>query len=102
MKITVDVPDKVSLRDIHVVNTEPYPKGLKADLKKHWKKLLARYKPLTFPTCCEYCHHIGEAPWHCHNSRSPQYGLNVQSMDVCRWWRPNIGLMMYLSWRRFG
>jgi len=98
MNISIELPDKVSHRDTYIVNMEQHRKGLKARLEKSWRKYLRRYRPLTIPIRCEFCTHVGEAQWHCHNRDSPQYGLNVQSWGVCSKWSPNQGLLMML-WR---
>ncbi len=98
MKISVDIPDKISHRDTYIVNMEPDRKGLKARLEAKWRKYLRRYKPLVIPIRCEFCAFVGEAQWHCHNRDSAQHGLNVQSFGVCSKWAPNPGLIMLL-WR---
>ena len=102
MKITIDIPDKISHRDTYIVNMEPDRKGLKARLEKQWRKYLRRYyRPITIPIRCEFCTHVGEAQWHCQNRESAQHGLNVQSFGVCSKWSPNQGLCMLLwrAWR---
>ena len=96
MKITVDIPDKIPHRDTHIASMEPDRKGLKARLEKSWRKYLRRYRPLNIPIRCEFCAHVGEAQWHCHNRDSAQYGINVMSWDVCSKWTPNQGLLMLL------
>jgi len=98
MKISVDIPDKISHRDTYIVNMEPDRKALKARLEKKWRKYLRRYKPLAIAIRCEFCAHVGEAQWHCHNRDSAQHGLNVQYFGVCSKWSPNQGLLMLL-WR---
>ena len=42
MKITIDIPDKISHRDTYIVNMEPDRKALKARLEKQWRKRWAR------------------------------------------------------------
>lgn len=96
MKITISIPDKISHRDTHIASMEQDRKGLKARLEKKWRKYLRRCKPLAIPVRCEFCAHVGEAQWHCHNQDSAQYGINVQPQDVCSEWSPNQGLLMML------
>ena len=96
MKITVEIPDKISHRDTSIVNMEPDRKALKARMEKKWRKYLHRYKPLIIPIRCEFCAYVGEAQWHCHNSESAQHGLNVQAWGTCSKWSPNQGLLMLL------
>jgi hypothetical protein len=98
MKISVDIPDKISHRDTHIASMEMDCKGLKARLEKKGRKHLKRYKPLTIPIRCEFCTHVGEAQWHCHNPESEQQHINVMPWDVCSQWSPNPGLLMLL-WR---
>ena len=100
MKIRVELPDKISHRDTHIVSNETDRKGLKARLEKMWRRYLRRYKPLTIPVRCEYCAHVGEAQWHCHNPESAQNGINVMPWNVCSKWSPNTGMLMLLrrSW----
>ena len=96
MKIIVEIPDKISLRDTCIASTEPDSKGLKARLEKTWRKHLRRYRPLKIPIRCEFCAFVGEAQWHCHNPESPQRHINVMPWDVCSKWSPNMGLLMLL------
>jgi len=98
MKITVEIPDKVYHRDTCIASMEPDRKALKSRLDRMWRESLRRYKPLNIPIRCEFCAHVGEACWHCHNQDSAQYGINVQPQDVCSQWSPNQGLLMLL-WR---
>ncbi len=96
MKITIEVPDKILHRDTRIASMEEDRKGLKARLEKQWRKYLRRYKPLNIPIRCEFCEHVGEAQWHCHNPDSSQRGINVMPQDVCSKWSPNMGLLMML------
>jgi hypothetical protein len=96
MKITIDIPDKISHWDTHIASCETDRKGLKARLEKQWRNHLRRYKPLKIPIRCEFCEHVGEAQWHCHNPESPQQHINVMPWDVCSKWSPNMGLLMLL------
>ena len=85
--------------DIYVVNTEK-PVGVKTKLEKQWRKYLNGYYKhgLGFvPICCETCGEVGEKQWHCHNSKSSHYGLNVSSSSVCSQWLPNSGMLMFLQ-----
>lgn len=96
MRVTVDIPDKISHRDTHIASCETARKGLKVRLEKQWRKDLRRYKPLVIPIRCEFCSHVGEAQWHCHNPKSLQQHVNVMPWDVCSKWSPNTGLLMLL------
>ncbi len=98
MRITIEVPDKISHRETRIASVEQDRKGLKTRLEKTWRKHLRLYRPLVIPIRCEFCAHVGEAQWHCHNRDSAQYGINVQPQDVCSKWAPNQGLLMML-WR---
>jgi hypothetical protein len=102
MKITVDMPDKVLKRDTNIASCETDRKGLKARLERQWRQYLRHYKPLNIPIRCEFCVHVGEAQWHCHNPESPQNHINVMPRDVCSKWLPNTGLMIFLhrAWWR--
>lgn len=99
MEIIVKLPEKIYLRDTYIVKEEADSKGLKARLCRKWGAWLKRYRPLHFPINCEYCRHVGEAQWHCHNPESCRTGINVMPFDVCSKWTPNAGLMMYLRHR---
>lgn len=97
MKITIELPDRILLGDTHIASTEQDRKGLKARLEKKWRTILRRrYRPLNIPIQCEFCAHVGEAQWHCHNPESTQQGINVMPQDVCSKWSPNTGLLMFL------
>ncbi len=96
MKIVVDIPDKLSHRETHIASCETDREGLKARLEKQWRVYLRRYKPLQIPIRCEFCAHVGEAQWHCHNPESLQNHINVMPWDVCSKWSPNAGLLMFL------
>jgi hypothetical protein len=97
MRITIELPDKILLGDTGIASTESDRKGLKARLEKQWRAHLRRYyRPLNIPIQCEFCKHVGEAQWHCHNSESSQNGINVMPWDVCSKWSPNMGLLMFL------
>ena len=96
MKVTLDIPDTVSLKDTHIASMEEDRKGLKARLEKKWRSSLRRYRPLVIPIRCEFCAYVGEAQWHCHNPDSAQKGINVMPWDVCSKWSPNAGLLMLL------
>ena len=96
MKITVHLPEKTFLRDTRIASMETDRKGLKARLEKLWRRHLRRYRPLVVPIRCEFCMHVGEAQWHCHNRQSLQYGINVMPDDLCSKWIPNQGLLMFL------
>jgi hypothetical protein len=100
MRISVDIPDTISHRHTHIVSMESDRKALKSRLERQWRKYLRRYRPLEFPIQCQFCAHVGEAHWHCHNRDSAQYGINVQPFGVCSKWSPNMGLLMLLwnSW----
>ena len=47
VKVTIDIPDKISHRDTYIASMEADRKGLKARLEKSWRKCLRRYRPLT-------------------------------------------------------
>lgn len=94
MKIEIEIPDKVKLKDIKIASCE-YSLKLGRHMKK-WKSWLKRYKPLNFPPTCEYCQYVGEAMWHCHNPESSQNNINVSTWNTCSEWKPNVGLMMFL------
>ena len=98
MKLTVELPDRITLRETWFASMETDRKALKSRLEKIWRNHLRRYKPLTIPIRCEFCEQVGEKQWHCHNRDSPQYGINVHASDVCSKWTPNQGLLMLL-WR---
>ena len=97
MKITVDIPKKILQSDTHIASCETDRKGLKARLERQWRQYLRRYQPLQIPIRCEFCIHVGEAQWHCHNPDSPQNHINVMPCNVCSKWSPNTGLMMLLQ-----
>jgi hypothetical protein len=71
-------------------------KAIVGKVRKKWRKYLKRYRPLKIDPCCEMCHHVGEAMWHCHCPDSPQNGINVMPWNTCRNYLPNNGLMMFL------
>jgi len=96
MKIAVEIPDRISHKNIHIASMETDRGALKSRLEKTWRKYLRRYKPLIIPIRCGFCGHVGEAQWHCHNRDSAQYGINVHALDVCSKWSPNQGLLMML------
>ena len=52
MKITVNLPDRISHRDTHIASRETDRKALKSRLEKKWRKCLCRYRPLTIPIRC--------------------------------------------------
>ena len=98
MQLTIDIPTvRTPLKDIIIVNTEPARKGLKSELEKKHRPYLRQYKPFWIPICCEWCQHVGEAMWHCNNSKSSHYWLNVHPFNVCSKWVLNVGLVMYLQ-----
>jgi hypothetical protein len=96
MKVTIEIPDKVFLRDTTIASMEEDRQGLKARLEKQWRRYLRRYRPLNIPIRCEFCAFVGEAQWHCHNPESAQNGINVMPWSVCSKWTPNMGLLMLL------
>lgn len=96
MKIVVDIPDRILQRETQIASCETDRKGLKERLEKKWRPYLRRYKPLKIPVRCEFCAHVGEAQWHCHNPESLQNHINVTPWSVCSKWSPNVGMNMFL------
>jgi len=96
MKLEIQLPDKIYQKDTYVVNTEE-KKGVKAGLEKSWRPWLKKNcRGLNIPISCEFCTHVGEAMYHCHNSESTHNHLNVQRFTTCSHWEPNEGLLMML------
>jgi len=77
--------------------------GAKKDVLKLWGRELRCYREIGGPVpCCETCLHVGGAMWHCMCGDSVKYGINVVCWDLCAQYRPNRGLLFYLSnqyWR---
>ncbi len=98
MRISIDICDKVLLKDIQYASCieKKDRKGCKAQLRKKWRFGLRRYRPMHIPTTCEWCKFVGEPSWHCMNSESPQYGINTHPNCTCPYWVVNVGLAMFL------
>jgi len=95
-KIEINLDDKLQAKEIYVIHEEK-EQGVKKELEKTYRSHLnRRYSPLKIPISCEYCAHVGEAMWHCHNPESRKNHLNVMPNNVCSKWKPNQGLLMFL------
>ena len=87
-------PDrKIVKASCESLSTEETLRLVEAEWSERFNRL---YRPLGVQPCCEYCSHVGEAMWHCRNSESEQFAINVSPDDICSKYSPNEGLLMAL------